>query len=247
MIVIPAIDLKDGRCVRLKQGLMSHETVYSASPQNIALSFVQKGAERIHIVDLNGAVSGRPQHMEIIKGLAKTFEVPIQVGGGIRTMSTIEGYIASGVEWVILGTSAFRHPEFLFMAVREFPGHIMIGIDAKKGQVAIEGWTIGSDCSAVQLAKRYEGEGVSALIYTDIHRDGMGTGPNIDETKELAQAVKIPVIASGGISNLDDVRRVATLSDYGVIGMITGRAIYEGTLHLEEAIGIAQRKMEHGG
>lgn len=240
MIVIPAIDIKGGRCVRLQQGEMSKETVYSEVPEEMAVKWVEKGAERLHLVDLDGAVEGKAVNKEVIRRIVAAVPIPIQVGGGIRDMETIETYLELGINQVILGTVAYKKPEFLIQTCREFAGRIILGVDARKDRVAVEGWTEETDMTVVQIAKRFENIGISAIIYTDIHRDGMSTGPNVEATKILAQTVEIPVIASGGISGIDDVAKILTLEEYGVMGMITGRALYQGTLDLAEAIKLAK-------
>ena len=240
MIVIPAIDIKNGLCVRLRQGKMSDETVYSEFPEEIAVRWHIKGAERIHMVDLDGAVQGRPVNSDIIRKTVKAVPIPIQLGGGIRDINTIESYLDLGVAQVILGTVAYKDPEFVIKACGQFPGRIILGIDAGQGHVAVEGWVEKTDATPVEMVKRFESAGVMAIIYTDIQRDGMISGPNIEATKELAEATIIPVIASGGISGIDDVVKILSLEQYGVNGMITGRALYEGTMDLAEAIKIAK-------
>jgi len=236
LIIIPAIDLKNGLCVRLKQGQMSKETVYSQVPQEMAIKWYEKGAERLHIVDLDGAVKGRPVNSEVIRSIVHAIPIPIQLGGGIRDIQTIETYLDLGIHQIILGTVAYKDPEFVSLACKTFPERIIIGIDARKGQVAVEGWTEETDMTPEELAKKYEQMGISAIVYTDIQRDGMGTGPNVQATQDLAKAIDIPVIASGGISGIGDVKKILPLSKYGVMGMITGKALYEGTLDLTEAI-----------
>ena len=236
MVVIPAIDIKGGRCVRLQQGEMSKETVYSDAPEEMAVKWVEKGAERLHLVDLDGAVEGKAVNKEVIRRIVAAVPIPIQLGGGIRDMETIETYLELGINQVILGTVAYKNPEFLTRICKEFAGRIILGVDARKDRVAVEGWTEETDMTVVQLAKVFENIGISAIIYTDIHRDGMSTGPNVEATKMLAQSVETPVIASGGISDIDDVVKILGLEEYGVIGMITGRALYRGTLDLAEAI-----------
>jgi len=236
LLVIPAIDIKNSRCVRLKQGQMSKETVYSEIPEDMAIKWHEDGAERLHLVDLDGAISGKPVNKEVIRRIVAAVPIPVQLGGGIRDIKTIDVYLELGIHQIILGTVAFKDPEFVARACKEFPDKIILGIDAKKGHVAVEGWTEETNITPVGMAKRYEALGISAIIYTDIQRDGMGTGPNVEVTKDLAEAVKIPVIASGGISGIDDVAKISAISESGVIGMITGRALYEGTLNLAEAI-----------
>lgn len=240
MIVIPAIDIKNGRCVRLKQGRMSDETVYSEFPEEIAKRWHDGGAERIHIVDLDGAIKGRPVNSEIIRRIVNAVPVPIELGGGIREMDTIKSYLDLGISQVILGTIAYKNPELVSDACRQFPGRIILGIDASKGRVAVEGWVENTEITPAEMAKRFDPAGVWAIIYTDIQRDGMISGPNIEATGELARTTDIPVIASGGISGTDDIRNLLTLKQYGVIGMITGKALYEGTMDLAEAIKITK-------
>ena len=239
MIVIPAIDIKGGRCVRLKQGRMNDETVFSDVPEEMALKWFDQGAERLHVVDLDGAAQGEAVNREVIKRIVSAISIPVELGGGVRDMSTLEAYFELGIRYVILGTVAFKDPEFVRRAYDRFPGQIILGIDARKDCVAVEGWTEEVNTTPVELAKRFEDTGVAAIIYTDIYRDGMRTGPNIEATRTLAKSVKTPVIASGGISGISDVLAVSNLSDDGVIGMITGRALYDGSLDLDEAIKVA--------
>ena len=231
MILIPAIDLKDGRCVRLRQGRMDDETVFSDDPVAMAGRWVAEGARRLHLVDLNGAFAGRPVNGEVIRAIVAGFpELPIQVGGGIRDEATIGVYLEAGVDFAIIGTQAVREPEFVARACRTFPGHIIVGLDAKDGRVAVDGWATLTEHRVEDLARRFEADGVNAIVYTDIGRDGMMTGPNLEATGLLAEAIGIPVIASGGITDLDDVRALCGIQAKGVMGAITGRAIYEGTL-----------------
>ena len=241
MFVIPAIDIKDGRCVRLKQGRMSQETLYSEVPEDIAKRWYDEGAERIHIVDLNGAINGRPVNEVVVRRIVQSIPIPVQLGGGIRDMQTIKAYFGLGVHQMILGTVAYRDPDVVALSCDQYPERIILGIDANKGRVAIEGWTEETDITPLDMVKRFEGSGVGAIIYTDIERDGMRTGPNIEATKSLAKNIKIPVIASGGVSNIQDIGRVLDIEKYGVIGVITGRAIYEGTLDLAEAIKLTKK------
>ena len=240
MVVIPAIDIKEGRCVRLKQGRMTDETVFSEVPEEMAVKWFEQGAERLHIIDLDGAVQGRPVNNLTIKRIVNAIPIPIQLGGGVRDMDALEAYYNIGIHYMILGTVAYKDPEFVIQACDRFPGRIILGIDARKDRVAVEGWTEEIDSSPVELAKKFEATGVTSIIYTDIHRDGMRTGPNVDATKALARAVEIPVIASGGISGISDVLGILTLSEDGVVGMITGRALYDGSLDLAEAIGVCR-------
>jgi len=236
MQIIPALDLKDGRCVRLSQGRMDQETIYSEDPVQMAKHWESKGAERLHLVDLNGAVTGEPVHRRFIDTIVKSLRIPVEVGGGIRDLPTIESYLSAGVGWVVLGTVAFRDPGLLKEACRQFPGRIILAIDAKRGKVAIQGWNEVVAFEAQGLAKQFESIGLAALIYTDIERDGMETGLNREMTRALARLTSIPVIASGGVSTLEDIRRLKELEPDGVIGVIVGRALYNGRLDFEEAI-----------
>ncbi|MDH5469970.1 MAG: 1-(5-phosphoribosyl)-5-[(5-phosphoribosylamino)methylideneamino]imidazole-4-carboxamide isomerase [Gammaproteobacteria bacterium] len=236
MIVIPAIDLKDGQCVRLRQGRMDDETVFGDNPVEVAGRWVEAGARRLHMVDLNGAFAGKPVNAAAIKAVAEAYpDLPIQVGGGIRDEETVQAYLDAGVQYVIIGTRAVSAPHFVNDLCVEFPGHIIVGLDAKDGKVAIDGWSKLSHHSVIDLAQRFEQDGVEAIVFTDIGRDGMMTGVNLESTVELAQAINIPVIASGGITNLDDIRALCGVADEGIMGAITGRALYEGSLDLAEA------------
>jgi len=246
LVVIPAVDIKDGRCVRLQQGKMSKETIYSEVPEDMAVKWYNEGAERLHLVDLNGAVEGRPVNGEVINNIVNAIPIPIQLGGGIRDLKTIKSYLDLGIQQIIIGTAAYKDPGFIATACEKFPGRIILGIDAREGYVAIEGWTEETDISPIGMAKKYESLGISAIIYTDIQRDGMRTGPNIEATRNLAEALDIPVIASGGISGINDVERILSLKRYGVIGMITGKALYEGTLNLADAIRIVREAEIYG-
>lgn len=231
MLLIPAIDLKDGKCVRLRQGLMDDATVFSGDIVAMAKRWVDQGARRLHMVDLNGAFAGKPVNAQAVYQVREAFpELPIQIGGGIRDLQTIEAYLNAGVSYCIIGTQAVRNPEFVTEACKAFPGHIMVGLDAKEGMVAINGWAEVTDHRVEILGQQFESDGVEAIIYTDIGRDGMMQGVNIDATQALAKALNIPIIASGGITNLEDIRALATIETDGVTGAITGRAIYEGTL-----------------
>lgn len=236
MLLIPAIDLKQGQCVRLRQGKMDDDTVFSDDPVAVATRWVEAGARRLHIVDLDGAFAGKPVNAEVIHAIAEVHpELRIQIGGGIRDEDTIAGYLDAGVTYVIIGTKAVQEPHFINEVCAEFPNRIIVGLDAKDGKVAIDGWSKLSKHDVIDMAQRFEEDGVEAIIYTDISRDGMMQGVNIDATVKLAQAVHIPVIASGGITNMDDVKALAAVADEGIIGAITGRAIYEGTIDLAEA------------
>ena len=236
MLIIPAIDLKDGKCVRLRQGRMEDETIFSDDPVAVAAQWVEQGARRLHIVDLNGAFAGEPVNAGVVHEIAKAFpDLPIQIGGGIRDEDTIQTYLSAGVEYVIIGTKAVNQPHFVNDICAEFPGHIIVGLDAKDGKVAIDGWSKLSKHDVIDMAKHFENDGVVSIVYTDIGRDGMMTGVNVESTVKLAQAVNIPIIASGGITNIDDVKELCAVQDEGITGAITGRAIYEGTLDFAEA------------
>ena len=237
MLLIPAIDLKEGRCVRLKQGLMEQATVFSDSPAEMALHWRNQGARRLHLVDLNGAFAGVPQNFPAIKEIlaAVAKDIPVQLGGGIRDLGTIEKYLDLGLTDVIIGTAAVKNPEFVREACKAFPRQIIVGLDAKDGMVAIDGWATVTEHHVVDLAKRFEDDGVNSIIYTDIGRDGMMSGVNIEATVKLAQSVNIPIIASGGLTNLDDIRALCAVEKEGVSGAITGRAIYEGSIDFVQA------------
>jgi phosphoribosylformimino-5-aminoimidazole carboxamide ribotide isomerase len=242
MLIIPAIDIKAGKCVRLKQGRMADETIYSDDPLAVAARWVEAGARRLHIVDLDGAVKGTPVNSDVIHRIAERFpDVPIQVGGGIRDEDSIQTYLDAGVRYVILGTKAVTAPHFVSDAALEFPGHIIVGLDVREGKVAIEGWSKLSRHDAVDLAQKFEEDGVAAIVFTDINRDGMMEGLNIDATVAFARELAIPVIASGGVTNLDDIRSLCAVEEDGVTAAITGRAIYEGTIDLAEAQALADQ------
>jgi phosphoribosylformimino-5-aminoimidazole carboxamide ribotide isomerase len=237
MLIIPAIDLKDGRCVRLEQGVMATATVFSDDPGRTAAHWAGLGARRVHVVDLNGAFAGKPVNESAIKAIIAAVDpdIPVQVGGGIRDLDTIERYLDDGVSYVIIGTAAVKNPGFLHEACDAFPGHIMVGLDAKDGKVATDGWSKLTGHDVVDLAKRFQDYGVEAVIHTDIGRDGMLRGVNVEATLKLAQALSIPVIASGGLTGLDDVKRLCEVEGEGIVGAITGRAIYEGRLDFAAA------------
>ncbi len=244
MLVIPAIDLKDGKCVRLRQGRMEDDTVFSDDPLAVAERWVQAGARRLHIVDLNGAFAGKPVNAAIIREIVQAYpDLPVQVGGGIRDDDTIQAYLDVGVRYVILGTKAINTPHFVGDVCREFSGHIIVGLDAKNGKVAIDGWSKLSHHDVIDIAQRFEKDGVEAIIYTDISRDGMMGGVNIEATVNLARAISIPVIASGGISKLEDITALCKFADEGIVGVITGRALYEGTLDLTAAQKLADESV----
>ena len=236
MLLIPAIDIKDGKCVRLRQGRMEDETVYNDNPIDVAERWIEAGAKRLHIVDLNGAVSGKPGNADIIHTIVEEHpDIVVQVGGGIRHEDTIQTYLDAGVNFVIIGTRAVTTPHFVSDVCLEFPGHIIVGLDAKNGKLATEGWSKLSHHDVIDMAKRFEDEGVASIIFTDISRDGMLTSINTDATLELCRNISIPVIASGGIASLDDIRALCAIAHEGIEGAITGRAIYEGTLDFQEA------------
>ena len=241
MIIIPAIDIKKGKCVRLLQGRMDKETIFSDDPAAIALRWEKEGAEIIHIVDLDGAIQKHPENLDTIKKIVEKIKIPVQVGGGIRDERTIKVYLDLGITKVIIGTEAIKNPKMVKEACRIFPGRIIVGIDARNGVVAIEGWTKMTRVKAVDLAKEFENSGVAAINFTDIHRDGMQTGPNIEETRLLAEAVSIPVVASGGVSTIEDIKNLLPLQEAGVTGVITGRSLYTGTLSLEKAVNLLKQ------
>ena len=240
MLLIPAIDIKDGKCVRLRQGDMRDATVFSDDPVAMATRWVDAGARRLHIVDLDGAQLGQPVNAEVIHQIAQKYpDLPIQVGGGIRTEDAVDVYIQAGVRYVIIGTQAVVEPHFVSDLCAEFPTHVIIGLDAKDGFVATEGWSKLSRHEVTDMAQHFESDGVEAIIFTDIARDGMMQGANVDASAALARAVNIPVIASGGIRNLEDIKSLAEVSSSGIIGAITGRAIYQGTLDFAEGQKVA--------
>ena len=233
MLLIPAIDLKDGKCVRLRQGRMEDVTVFSDDPVAVAGRWVEAGARRLHVVDLNGAFAGEPVNAQVIHDICAAYpDLPVQVGGGIRDEETVVTYLEAGVRYVIIGTKAVTQPHFVNDLCMEFPGHVIVGLDAKDGRAAVDGWSKLSRHDAVELAQQFEQDGVVSIVYTDIGRDGMMSGVNVEATVKLARSISIPVIASGGITSIEDVRALCAVADAGIIGAITGRAIYEGTLDL---------------
>ena len=240
MLIIPAIDLKEGKCVRLERGVMSTATVYSEDPATTAKQWQAEGAEWLHVVDLDGAFAQEPKNREVIDAIVHSVDIPIQVGGGVRTLETLSAYLRLGVQRVVLGSAAYSDPAFLLEACDRFPGRVVLGIDSRKGMVAVEGWSQTTDMDASEFARRFETFALAAIVYTDILRDGMETGPNIEATKRLAQAVTAPVIASGGVGCLDDIKALLSLEPDGVVGVIVGRAIYKGNLALREAIAVAK-------
>ncbi len=236
MQLIPAIDLKDGKCVRLRQGRMVDETVFSDDPLAVADRWVEAGARRLHLVDLDGALAGFPVNADLIGRIAEAHPgIEVQVGGGLRSFEVIQTYLDVGVNYVIIGTQAVRTPSFVDDACLEFPGRIMVGLDAREGRVATDGWESVSTLTASDLARRFEDAGVDSIVFTDIGRDGMMRGSNVEATAELARAIDIPVIASGGVTGLDDVRELCQVADSGISGAIVGRALYEGSIDLAEA------------
>jgi phosphoribosylformimino-5-aminoimidazole carboxamide ribotide isomerase len=243
MLLIPAIDLKDGHCVRLRQGVMDKATVFSEDPGAMAQHWIKEGARRLHLVDLNGAFAGKPRNEEAIKAIIQALgdAVPVQLGGGIRDLDTIERYLDDGITYVIVGTAAVKTPGFLHDACYAFPGHVMVALDARDGKVAVDGWSKMTRHDVVDLAKKFQDYGVEAIIHTDIGRDGMLTGINVDATVGLARVLSVPVIASGGITNLDDVKALCAVEQEGVVGAITGRAIYDGLLNFAEAQKLADK------
>ena len=243
MLIIPAIDLKYGRCVRLKQGVMEDATVFSEDPGAMAAQWIKQGARRLHVIDLNGAAAGKPKNESAIRAIVEAVggRVPIQLGGGIRDLDTIERYIDSGISYVIIGTAAVKTPGFLHDACSAFTGHVMVALDAKDGKVAVDGWSKMTGHDVIDLAKKFEEYGSEAIIYTDIGRDGMLSGVNIEATVGLARQLTVPVIASGGIADLDDVKALCKVEAEGIIGAITGRAVYQGTLDFAAAQKLADK------
>jgi len=237
MLIIPALDIKDGHCVRLKQGKMSETTVFSEDPVGIAKHWQAEGARRLHLIDLNGAAAGKPKNEPVIRAILKAVgdSVPVQLGGGIRDLDTIERYLDLGVSFVIIGTAAVKNPGFLQDACTAFSGHVIVGLDARDGKVAVEGWSKMTGHDVVDLARKFQDYGVEAIIYTDIGRDGMLTGVNIDATRKLAHELRVPVIASGGLTSLADIQALCAVEGEGISGVVTGRAIYQGTLDFKKA------------
>jgi len=242
MIIIPAVDIKNGKCVRLVQGRMDAETVFGDDPVGMAQKWDGFGVEIIHVIDLDGAFQKEPQNAAVIGEIVQAVQARVQVGGGIRTIESIETYINLGVDRVIIGTEAIRNPRLITDACRRYPGQIVVGIDARNGLVAIEGWTETTQTKAIDLALQFEDQGVAAINFTDIHRDGMQTGPNVEETRKLAQAIDIPVVASGGVATIADIQNLMPLASSGVVGVITGKALYTGSLDLTEALAVARKR-----
>lgn len=237
MLIIPAIDIKDGHCVRLEQGDMQRSTTFSENAGETALRWKDLGCKRLHVVDLNGAFAGKPKNEAAIKEIIEVMgeDVPVQLGGGIRDLDTIERYLDDGVSYIVIGTAAVKNPGFLHEACDAFPGHIIVALDAKDGKVATDGWSKLSGHDVIDLAIRFQDYGVEAVLYTDIGRDGMMTGVNIEATVKLAQALTVPVIASGGLNDLEDVKKLKAVEAEGIMGVITGRAIYTGSLDFKAA------------
>ena len=242
MILIPAIDLKEGHCVRLRQGKMDDTTVFSDDPVAMAGNWVEQGCSRLHLVDLDGAFEGEPINADVIEEISDSFpDLEIQIGGGIRSIETVEAYLEAGVNYVIIGTMAVKRPEFVTQLCSEFPGNVIIGLDAKNGMVATHGWAEESEHEAIDLARRFEDQGVAAIVYTDISRDGMMQGVNVEATRDLAKAINVPVIASGGVTDLDCILKLNEVRQSGTEGVIIGRALYEGTINLTEAMARIQQ------
>lgn len=239
MIIIPAIDLKEGNCVRLLQGDFSRMTVFSRDPVEIAARWKEEGAERLHVVDLDGSRAGRPVNGGVIERIVRDTGLPVQLGGGIRNMETVKSYVESGVRWVILGTAAWKNPEFVFEACRLYPRQVMLGLDAGEGRLLVEAWTEDSGRMALDVAKQYETSGIAAIVYTDTTRDGTETGVNVESTRHLAESVRVPVIASGGVSGIGDIKRLKEVASSGICGVIVGKALYTGALPLREALRVA--------
>jgi phosphoribosylformimino-5-aminoimidazole carboxamide ribotide isomerase len=236
MIIIPAVDIKGGKCVRLEQGLMDRETIFSDWPEEMALQWEKKGAQRLHLVDLDGAVQGKASNKETIKKVVDVLSIPVQLGGGIRSLESIEEYIKLGVENIIIGTGAYKNQDLVKIACKQYPYRIIVAIDARDGYASVEGWTEATSTVAIDLAKRFEALSIFAIIYTDIKRDGMKTGPNTDAISGFAKNINIPVIAAGGISSIKDIEDLMALEGDGVEGAIIGRALYDRSITLEEAI-----------
>jgi len=241
MLVIPAIDLKDGKCVRLRKGRAKDKTVYSDDPAEMARRWEQEGADWLHVVDLDGAFNQKPRNVESIQKILERIRIPVQLGGGIRNEETIGFYLDLGVERVIIGTEAIKQPDWVISVAARRPQRIVVGIDARRGKAAIDGWTATTEIEAVNLARKYEGSDVAAIVFTDIDRDGMQTGTNLEQTRRLAESTSIPIIASGGVSTISDIRNLLPLESLGVVGVITGKALYSGTLHLADALALCRQ------
>ena len=245
MLIIPAIDLKDGQCVRLRQGRMEDDTVFSDNPVEMAGHWVNEGARRLHIVDLNGAFEGKPVNEKVIRDIAAAYpDLPIQLGGGVRDVETAEAYISAGVDFVIIGTMAVKEPAFVKQLCERIPGHVYVGLDARDGMVAVDGWAEDSGVDAIELARQFENDGIEGIIYTDISRDGMMQGVNAEATARLAEAVSVPVVASGGASAMADIDRLLSYGSSGINAAIIGRALYEGSLNLAECQRVADEQRQ---
>jgi phosphoribosylformimino-5-aminoimidazole carboxamide ribotide isomerase len=242
MLIIPAVDIKEGRCVRLLQGREDSETVFGDDPSAMAVRWEADGAQLLHVVDLDGAFKKSPQNVEAVRRIVDSVTIPVQLGGGIRNLETVSMFLNLGVERVIIGTESVRNPGLVEEACQAFPGRIIVGIDARAGMVAIEGWTETTERYAVDVAKHFDGFGLAGIVFTDIHKDGMQSGPNIMETKRLAESVSTPIIASGGVNDIGDIKALLAIEAAGVMGVITGRALYEGTLSLKDALAVARAK-----
>lgn len=242
MIIIPAVDIKGGKCVRLEQGFMDRETIFSDYPEEMALQWERKGAKRLHLVDLDGAVQGIPFNKKVIRNVVDRVSIPVQLGGGIRDLDAIEGYINLGIDQIIIGTVAYKDPDLVETACRRYPGRIIVGIDSKDRYVSVEGWTEPTNIIAIDLAKRFEDMRINSIIYTDIKRDGMKRGPNIDAIREFAKVINVPLIAAGGISSIKDIENMAELEEDGLSGIIVGRALYDGSIRLEQAINTLRKR-----
>jgi len=242
VIIIPAVDIKGGKCVRLEQGFMDRETIFSDYPEEMALQWERKGAKRLHLVDLDGAVQGIPFNKKVIRNVVDRVSIPVQLGGGIRDLDTIEGYINLGIDQIIIGTVAYKDPDLVETACKRYPGRIIVGIDSKDSYVSVEGWTEPTNIIAIDLAKRFEDMKINSIIYTDIKRDGMKRGPNIDAIREFATAINVPLIAAGGISSIKDIENMAELEEDGLSGIIVGRALYDGSIRLEQAINTLRKR-----
>jgi phosphoribosylformimino-5-aminoimidazole carboxamide ribotide isomerase len=240
MIIFPAIDLKEGKCVRLEQGVMATATVYSEDPGATARRWQDEGAEWLHVVDLDGAMAKEPRNREAVARILEAVTIPVQVGGGVRTLAILAAYVNIGVRRVVLGTAALRDPDFVVRACDRFPGRVVLGIDSRQGRVAVEGWDQTTAVHPVDLARRFESLALAAVVYTDIQRDGMQMGPNLEATRQLARALRLPVIASGGVGRLEDIVALRGLESEGVVGVIVGRALYTGSIRLAEAIALAR-------
>jgi phosphoribosylformimino-5-aminoimidazole carboxamide ribotide isomerase len=240
MMIIPAVDIKNGKCVRLLQGRMEDETVFSPNPAAMARKWTKSGAQLIHVIDLDGAFAKQPRNIDAIQKILNDVDVPIQLGGGIRNLEIVAKYLEMGVQRVIIGTEAVQNPEFVIRACAAFPNRIVLGIDARNGYVAIDGWTQTTQIRAIELAKQFEDCGLAAINFTDIYRDGMLTGPNLEETQRFAEALDVPVVASGGVSTLKDIYNLMALKSAGITGVIVGKALYNGSLDLKEAIKATQ-------